>query len=64
MNVPDKPAGVLSARRQRGEAQRCHRGRDGGMGYVLHFTGVTSSGVPFLELIQPVAVRRHGHCSV
>jgi hypothetical protein len=41
-----------------------HRGRDGGMGYVLHFTGVTSSGVPFLELIQPVAVRRHGHWSV
>ena len=34
------------------------------MGYVLHFTGVTSSGVPFLELIQPVAVRRHGHWSV
>jgi hypothetical protein len=34
------------------------------MGYVLHFTGVTSSGVPFLELIQPVAVRRHGRWSL
>jgi CheY-like chemotaxis protein len=27
----------------------------------LHLTGVTSRGVPFLELIQPAAVRRHGH---
>jgi hypothetical protein len=34
------------------------------MGYGLHLTGVTASGVPFLELIQPVAVRRHGHWSV
>jgi hypothetical protein len=25
---------------------------------------MTSSGVPFLELIQPLAVRRHGHCSI
>jgi hypothetical protein len=41
-----------------------HRGQYGGMGYGLHLTGVTSSGVPFLELIQPFAVRRHGHCSV
>jgi hypothetical protein len=47
-----------------GKAAGCHRGRDGGMGYGLHLTGVTSSGVPFLELIQPVAVRRHGHWSV
>jgi hypothetical protein len=29
--------------------------------YGLHLTGVTASGVPALELIQPVAVRRHGH---
>jgi hypothetical protein len=29
--------------------------------YGLHLTGVTSIGVPALELIQPVAVRRHGH---
>jgi hypothetical protein len=43
---------------------RCHRGRDGGMGDGLHFTGVTSRAVPFFELIQPVAVRRHGHWSV
>jgi hypothetical protein len=35
-----------------------------GLGYGLHFTGATSLGVRFLELIQPVAVRRHGHGSV
>jgi cold shock protein len=42
----------------------CHRGRNGGIGYGLHLTGVTSSGFPFLELIQPAAVRRQGHCRV
>jgi hypothetical protein len=42
----------------------CHRGRGGWSWYGLHLTGVTSSGVPFLELIQPLAVRRHGHRSV
>jgi hypothetical protein len=46
------------------KATGCHRGRDGGIKYGLQLTGVTSSGVPFLELIQPVAVRRHGHWSV
>jgi hypothetical protein len=34
------------------------------MGYGLHRTGVTSSGVPLLELIQPADVRRQGHWSV
>jgi hypothetical protein len=34
------------------------------MGYDLHFTAVTSKGFPFLKLIQPADVRRHGHWSV
>jgi hypothetical protein len=38
----------------------CHRGR-GWLLYGLQFTGATSSGFPFLELIQPVAVSLHGH---
>jgi hypothetical protein len=37
-----------------------HRGR-GWLWYGLQLTGATSSGFPFLELIQPVAVSRHGH---
>jgi hypothetical protein len=28
--------------------------------YGFHFTGVTSSGVPLLELTQPDAVSLHG----
>jgi hypothetical protein len=32
--------------------------------YGLHFNGVTSSEFPFLELIQPAAVRLHGHLIV
>jgi hypothetical protein len=44
----------------RREAAGCHRGR-GWLSYGLQATGVTSSGVPFLELIQPVAVSLHGH---
>jgi hypothetical protein len=36
------------------------RHRRGPKEYGLHFNGVTSSGYPFLELIQPAAVRLHG----
>jgi len=32
--------------------------------FRARFNGVTSSGFPFLELIQPAAVRRHGHLIV
>jgi len=38
------------------DASGCHRGQDGRSSYGLPLTGVTSSGVPFLELIQPLAV--------
>jgi hypothetical protein len=40
----------------------CHRiGRErGGALYDLHFTGVTASGVPLVELIQPDVVSLHG----
>ena len=43
----------------RGEAASGHGFRRSGT-YRLHFTGVTASGVPLLELIQPVAVSLHG----
>jgi hypothetical protein len=45
----------------------CHSGQVGRGGrsrYVFHLTCVTSNGVPVRELIQPLVVRRHGHCSV
>jgi hypothetical protein len=58
--VVDQTVGARSVKVVRGR----YRGRDGGIGEDLHLTGVTSSGVPFLALIQPAAVRRHGHCSV
>jgi hypothetical protein len=45
----------------RSRHSQSHGVRGGWSWYGLHLTGVTSSGVPFLELIQPVAVRRHGH---
>jgi hypothetical protein len=66
--VPDDvAAGHRIGSPRRWEAAGCHSGRggrDGRGSYGLHLTGVTSNGVPFLELIQPLTVRRHGHCSV
>jgi hypothetical protein len=44
-----------------GSSLECHRGRGGQPWYGLYLTGVTASGVPCLELIQPVVERRHGH---
>jgi hypothetical protein len=58
--VVNQTVGARSVKVVRGR----YRGRDGAMEYGLHLTGVTSSGVPFLALIQPLAVRRHGYCSV
>jgi hypothetical protein len=43
----------------RGKAAGCH-GFHPPARYGFHFTGVTASGVPLLELIQPDAVSLHG----
>jgi hypothetical protein len=55
----DVAAGDLVGAPGRGEAAVRHGFRRSGT-YRFHFTGVTASGVPLLELIQPVAVSLHG----
>jgi Family of unknown function (DUF6481) len=49
---------------RRAERPGCLRHRRGTKEYGLHLSGVTSSGFPFLELIQPAPVRLHGHLIV
>jgi hypothetical protein len=56
-------AGDLVGAPDRGETAGCH-GFHGAAGSGFHFTGVTASGVPLLELIQPDAVSLHGYGSL
>ena len=52
-------AGQITARQAAGKRRvGSHSFRRSGM-YRFHFTGVTASGVPLLELIQPDAVSLH-----
>ena len=55
----DVAAGDIVGAPGRGETAGCYGFRRSGT-YRLHFTGVTESGVPLPELIQPDAVSLHG----